>query len=158
MSLTLPLALLLGCPASDPERNEAARYITEVQPLMLENRLLAERRLQLAAEIYNGRMEGDALVKRWDEEVVPLSRHLHMQAELVEAPDAWKELHTTLVTTWTDRSRAYTDMGEALALSDKKRWEDARALHGSVLKREEQWFDSVRNRLAPYELELQQYP
>ena len=154
MYATLLFPMLLGCPAADPARNEAA----DVQPLMLENRHLSERRLALAAAIYNDEIDGDTLARRWADEIVPLSRHLHVQASLVEAPADWQELHSTLVTTWTDRSAAYTEMGEALALADRERWEKARAIHGSVLKREEQWFDSVRGRLAQYPLELEQYP
>lgn len=157
MSVTLLLPLFLAC-TSDPARNEAATYINDVQPLMLENRHLAERRLALAAEIYNEEIDGDALARRWSDEIIPLSRHLHAQAELVEPPESWGELHSTLVTTWADRADAYTEMGESLSLSDRERWEKAREVHGSVLKREEQWFDSVRGRLAQYSLDLEQYP
>ncbi len=152
------IPVLVGCATSDPARNEAASYINDVQPLMLENRHLSERRLQLAARIYNDDIDGDELAKRWAEEIVPLARHLYIQAKLVEPPEAWQEMHSTLVATWSDRSTAYTEMSEALATVDKERWEEARKLHNSVIKREEQWFASVRTRLAPFELQLDPYP
>ncbi len=158
MSTILLIALLGACTTVEPERNDAASYINAVMPLMLENRMLSERRLQIAAGLYNKKLPNDAVVQKWNTEVIPVSAHLHHQAGLVEVPESWADPHANLVLTWTDRTHAYTAMAEALALADEKRWEQARNLHGEVIKREELWFESCRSRLAKWDLELEQFP
>jgi hypothetical protein len=158
MFLPSLIAWLAGCTTADPERNAAATYINTVQPLMLENRLLADQRNRIAAGIYNGTLGDAEIVKAWNEDIIPLSTHLHQQAALVEVPPEWVDMHATLVVTWQDRSHAYIGMADALALADEARWDEARKLHGLVVKREENWFDSARGRLAPLDLELEQFP
>lgn len=154
-----PLFILavVGC-TSDPKRNAAATYVNSVQPLMLENRHLSERRLQIAAQLYNDDVPEDGVLGRWNTDVVPLSTHLHQQAAAVDVPPEWKDVHANLVVTWKDRSHAYIAMSEALRLSDKAKWDEARKLHSAVLKREETWFESVKARLAPMDLEIDPYP
>ncbi|MEZ4321372.1 MAG: hypothetical protein R3F61_28125 [Myxococcota bacterium] len=155
---TLLVGALLGCSTLDPKTSAATEYVNDVQPLMLENSLLAERLLQLAAMSYNDTVPEAGFAPTWNDEIVPLAEHIHIQADSVEVPSDWKDLHDNLVVIWSDRASAYRSMGEAIVLADRKRWKEARELEGQVVKREETWFQTVASQLGQYDLTLEQYP
>ncbi|MCB9677883.1 MAG: hypothetical protein H6737_22480 [Alphaproteobacteria bacterium] len=158
MIATLLLAGLMGCATLDPKTAAATEYVNDVQPLMLENSLLAERLLKLASQVYNEDVPQAGLSPAWNDEIVPLAEHIHIQADAVDVPDEWKDLHDNLVVIWSDRASAYRSMGEAIVLADRKRWKEARELEGQVVKREETWFQTVSTQLSQYDLTLEQYP
>lgn len=154
----LVMGSLTGCATLDPETAAATEYVNDVQPLMLENSLLAERLLVLASRLYNEDVPEDGFAPLWNDEIVPLAEHLHIQSDATKVPEAWKERHDNLVVIWSDRATAYRAMGEAIVLADRKRWKEARELEGQVVKREETWFQGVSSELAPFDLVLEQYP
>src|SRR5687767_4702485 len=81
---TLPfLALLFAGCGPDAETRAAAEYGEQLQPLLFENSLLAERVLTLAAGQYNGGVPGEDLAKKWEEQIAQLAAHLHDQASFV---------------------------------------------------------------------------
>jgi len=154
----LLLGGLSGCTTLDPQTTAATQYVNSVQPLMVENSLLSERLLLLASQIYNEKVPEDGFSPVWNDEIVPLAEHLHIQADSTEVPSEWQDLHENLVVIWSDRASAYRSMGEAIILADRTRWDEARRLEGQVVKREETWFQSVGSQLGQYDLTLEQYP
>lgn len=150
---------MLACPSIDPQERAAIEYANALQPLMLENSLLAERMLFMAARVYNNDLPKEGgLTPTWTSEIVPLARHLAVQAENTPVPDEWKEDHAALVVIWTDRANGYQGLGEALVLADRKRWKAARDLLGSVTQNEERWFMKVNAKLRPMEFDIDAYP
>ncbi len=162
MTVITPLLLaftgLTGCAALDPDTAAATSYVNAAQPLMLENSLLAERLLTLSAQVYNDDVPKEGFVEPWNDEIVPLAQHVHIQADETEVPSEWRDLHDQLVVIWSDRASAYQSMGEAILLADRSRWNKARELEGQVVKREEAWFQTANTQLAPFQLEIEQYP
>lgn len=158
MPVPLLALTLAACNALDPATRDATQYVSDVQPLMLENARLSERLLLMAAQVYNQDVPEDGLARPWIEEVAPLAQHLAIEAENTPAPADWKADHTSLVVIWTDRSVAFRELGEALVLADQDRWMAGRDAVASYVKREEQWFRTVNDRLRPFELEIEQYP
>lgn len=158
MPVPLLALTLVACNALDPATRDATQYVSDVQPLMLENARLSERLLQMAAQVYNQQVPEDGLARPWVDEVTPLAQHLAIEAENTPAPADWKEDHTSLVVIWTDRAAAFRELSEALVLADLDRWTSGRDGVASYVKREEQWFRSVNDRLRPFDLEIQQYP
>lgn len=157
-NLLLGAAAMSGCSSQSPQTRSAIEYLNAVQPVMLENSLLAERVLGMAAQIYDRDLPPDGFGPPWAQDVVPIATHLPLQAELLTVPEEWREPHDNLVAIWTDRASAYQGMSEALALADRPRWKSARDLVVQVVEREETWFINVNARLGTMELQLDQYP
>ena len=157
MSPLLTFALA-GCAGLDPASSSTTVYLSELQPLLQENSLLAERVLFQAAQIYNESTKPEQVANVWTVEIVPLSEHLASQAEFVSAPDPYSSRHGDLVKIWSDRAVAYRNLGEAIKTADAEQWNDARKQADDVKLREEKWFDGLNEQLAPQGLVIDPYP
>ena len=159
MSSPLILTLALGgCAGLDPASSSTTVYLSELQPLLQENSLLAERVLFQAAAIYNEAAKPEQVANTWSLEIVPLSEHLANQASFVTAPDPFGARHAELVKIWSDRAVAYRNLGEAIKTADAEQWNDARKQADDVKLREEKWFDGLNEQLAPQGLVVDPYP
>lgn len=148
-----------ACGPFDPETRAHRAYVRDMQPLLVENALLADRVLHLAARVYNDpKTSAGDLAQDWTQEVVPLSEHLHGQATFLEPAAPWVEAHAELVDIWSERAQAYRTLSEALVLADANQWESAYNLARDVKIREEDWFRRANQTLAPKGLLLDQFP
>ena len=155
------LSLLLfaaACTQTPPGSDGARAYVTTVEPLVYENGLLARSLLEVAAEVHDGDASSTVLTRWWSAEAVPLSLHLAHQASAVSPPADWAERHRELVSIWEDRAGAYQSLDQALADGDTAAWTAGRAAADSAKIREEEWFRSADEALAPFGLALDQYP
>jgi hypothetical protein len=149
---------LAGCAGLSPASSSTTVYLSELQPLLQENSLLAERVLFQAAAIYNEAAKPEQIANAWSAEIVPLSEHLANQAGFVSAPEPWSANHAELVEIWTDRAVAYRNLVEAIKTADADQWNTARAQADDVKLAEEKWFDALNEKLAPQGLVVDQYP
>ncbi len=161
MSLLPILVLTASCQlGGDPATRAASDYITELQPLLQENSLLAERVLYQAAAIYNDATRPDEVADAWTGTIVPLSEHLHDQASFVvlEEGNPWAERHEALVAIWGERAHAYRSISEGLERADRERWDEGRKLADEVKVKEEQWFDEMNTQVTPLGFVVDAYP
>ena len=122
-SMSFLILTLWGCSAFDTERSAAVQYLEAVQPLMVENRLLTDETLSLAALVHDEAIPEDGLALRWSSTVVPLSQHLRgSSASQIDPPPEWSDLRANLTSIWADRAVAYRDMGDAIVLADESEW------------------------------------
>ena len=152
------LFLLAGCLQPDPAVLVATDYYQRLQPLLLENSLLAERVLFEAARQYNAGDKPAPVAVTWTTDIVPLAEHLHHQASFVSAPEPFVERHSELVDLWGRRALLYRQLGEAVYTSDLPAWTDANKKNDELKLEEERWFDRLNESLAPIGLVVDPYP
>lgn len=155
--MTALLLLAFSC-SSDSASRSAATYVDQLQPLLQENSLLAERVLFQAANIYNEAARPEDVAKKWEDDITPIAEHLYFQAKLVEPPDDWTTQHGELVDIWGERARAYRDISESLRLADRSLWEKGRNAAENVKLSEENWFERANEKLGVLNVTLDPYP
>lgn len=154
----LSLTFLVAC-ATDPRQAAATRYLQVLQPLMLENSMLADRVLVQAAAVYNESGGPKQVADAWEGEIVPLAEHLADQASLVQPPTDYAARHGELVTIWVDRAAAYRALSEAIRSGEAEAWNPARRDAESAKIREENWFNQLNETVTPLGIPLvDQYP
>ena len=158
MRHVLLLLLPVACTQPPPGADDARAYVTTVEPLVYENGLLARTLLGVAADVHDGEATPQALTRWWTDETVPLTQHLAHQAAAASAPAGWTEQHRDLVTVWEERADAYQALDQALKSGDEAAWSAGRAAADRAKIREEEWFRSADEALAPFGLALDQYP
>lgn len=151
-------AWLQGCASMDPEVRASTEYLQRLEPLLVENSLLAERVLIASASIYNEEAKPEELEVVWRDDIVLVAEHLHDQAGHFSVPELWVERHSKLVEIWADRAQAYRSLAEALHVVDAEQWKAARETANGVKLREEEWFRSVNQELAPRGMIVDQFP
>lgn len=152
----LPLA---ACGPFDAETRAHRSYVRVLQPLLVENSLLAQHMLTQSAAVHNDpRLDPATLARAWSSDIVPLAEHLHGQATFAQAPEPWTVRHADLVEIWSDRAQAYRAIDESIATADIDQWKAARELADTVKLREEEWFRSTNQTLSPVGLFVDQYP
>lgn len=139
---------LTGCGPLSPDVQEANRYLRQLQPLLIENRQLADQVLANAAAVYNSASDEDELAKAWTTDVVPLAEHLHHQATAVQPEGAWGDRQEALTQIWGDRAQAYRALSEALIVADRSAWPAEARRAREVQLREETWFKETNAVLA----------
>jgi hypothetical protein len=157
MLTTLPVMVLLGV-ACGGGGDATTTYLDELDPLLQENGLLAERVLTLAAQIYNDSARPEQIADSWGRSVVPIAEHLADQASFVEPPQSYAQAHAEIVQIWGDRAVAYRSLSEAIQTGDTDAWNAARNSADAVKLREERWFDTLNERVGPTGLIVDPYP
>lgn len=158
MHTLLLLLLAAGCSTAPLGADDARTYASSLEPLVYENGLLAQGLLGAAADVHDGDIAPAPLVSWWSDDFTPLSQHLAHQAAAVTAPTDWTERHQELVTVWEMRASAYIQLDTAISQGDADQWTAGRAAADAAKIREEEWFRSADEALAPYGLALDQYP
>ncbi|MEZ4241224.1 MAG: hypothetical protein R3F59_34705 [Myxococcota bacterium] len=149
------LALAAGCGGAG---DATSTYLDQLDPLLQENGLLAERVLTLAAQIYNDSARPEQIADSWGRTVVPIAEHLADQASFVEPPQPYVQAHQEIVQIWGDRATAYRSLSEAIQTGDTEGWNAARNLADDVKLREESWFYALNERVGPMGLIVDPYP
>ncbi|MEQ1565699.1 MAG: hypothetical protein ABMA64_08680 [Myxococcota bacterium] len=156
MWFPITVALTLGgCAGTD---DETTQYLSQLQPLLQENGLLAERVLLQSAKIYNEAVKPDQVAEAWITDIVPVAEHLHNQSSFVTPPSSYAQSHADLVLIWGDRALGYRNLGEAIQTGNTDEWNKARDLIRDVTLREEKWFDTLNTALAPSKIMVDPYP
>ena len=150
-------AALCAC-TTQPPPHDTASDVKQLHPLLHENGLLADKVLEAATDVHNGRASPTAASSAWENEIVPLAAHLHVQAEIVQAPTTWADAHGKLVSIWGARAEGYQLVSEAVNSGAESRWKRGRALADQAKLNEETWFKDANARLSVYGMELDQYP
>lgn len=156
-TMTALFLLAFSC-TTDSATRSASTYVEQLNPLLQENSLLAERVLFQAAAIYNNAARPDDVASKWETDITPIAEHLHFQAKLVQPPEEWTEQHGALVVIWGDRASAYRDISEGLRLADRERWDRGSKAAEEVKLSEEDWFTAVNEKLATINVALDAYP
>lgn len=152
----LPFVIgLVACSSGD---DATSKYLGQLNPLLHENGLLAERVLLQAAQVYNDAAKPEQVADAWVAEIVPLAEHLHDQASFVEPPPPYATTHQEIVQIWGDRAVAYRSLGEAIQSGNTDEWNKATGLASDVKLREEKWFDTLNTALAESGLSVDPYP
>lgn len=162
------LLLAVACLPQSQDHVDASDYARQLDPLLHENSLLANRVLHVAAVVYNAPPQGDEeqvsvevseqARLTWSQEIVPLAGHLHDQAALVQPPAPWAGRHKDLVDIWSLRADAYSSLEEAMLLADDVKWQDSRRKSNQAMLDEENWFREVNEQVAPYGIVIDQFP
>ena len=158
MRTLLLLALLGGCTHPDPRAQEAPEYVSRLEPLLYENGFLAQNVLTTAATVYNDGTATPKVQKAWDDDIVPLARHLADQAKVTTAPSEWADRHGELTDAWSMRADAYQSIEVAVEDGEKDDWKAARRKADDAKLHEEEWFRSMNKDLAPLGRMLDQFP
>lgn len=159
MMTVLPLLVaLVACTDNSPEAQATRTWVHDLQPILLENTRLAEHVLWTAADLHDTRAEPETARQVWAEAVVPTARQLTFQLEVIHAPDPWATRQTSLEQIWGERATAYEEVQTALESGDRKQWQVGRERSMNAKLREEKWFDTINQELAPYHVTLDQYP
>lgn len=154
---TIALLLLAGCQSSAGPP-ESVLYVRQLQPLLAENGLLAERILEGAAQVHDERASAATTAVTWQREIVPLAVHLHDQAQRLDAPQSWATSHQRLVDIWGERAEGYELLSTAIRKGDADAWRRGRAMADQAKLDEESWFAGANDRLGPTGIVLDQYP
>lgn len=158
VSVVLVTLAVTACTPAPPGAAEARTYVTSIEPLVYENGLLAQSLLTVAAEVHGADITSESLTRWWHDDFTPLTQHLAHQGAAVSPPPAWSERHQELVTVWELRADAYNQLDRAVAQGDASAWSAGRSQADTAKIREEEWFRSSNETLAPYGLALDQYP
>ena len=156
-TMTALFLVVLSCSSSSPTRT-ASIYVGQLQPLLQENSLLAERVLLQAADLYNNAARSEDVVQKWETDITPVAEHLHFQAKHAEVPEEWSERHDQLVRIWGDRGGAYRDITEGLRLVNRERWDRGTKSADEVKLAEEDWFVAINEELGAINVSLDPYP
>lgn len=152
------MLLLVAIACTGNSGGSAGTYVEQLQPLLQENSLLAERVLFQAAAIYNNAARPDDVANKWESDITPIAEHLHFQAKLLQAPEDWVDTHANLVEIWGDRAAAYRDISEGLRQADRERWDRGSKAAEEVKLQEEDWFVGANERLGSINVSLDPYP
>jgi hypothetical protein len=144
---------LVGC-----TDQTTAEWTKQLDPLMVENGLLADQMLLVAAGVYNETSDGAAVAETFATTVVPVSESLAFRADAMQPPKEWELQHDQLVDIWTRRAGAYRGMSEALILIDAERFNGSLKEVQQAAEAEEAWFGQVGGQLAKQGVTLAQYP
>ena len=152
------MSLLAGCPQPGATTGPAHTYAQSLEPLLDENGLVAERLLETAAEVYNGKAASAEVKLAWAQDVVPLAEHLRDQAVLVQPPVEYADDHKQLVEIWSTRADAYREIADALRSGDMDQWKKGREQADDAKLREEAWFRATNEKLSAHGVALDQFP
>lgn len=155
---TLGLLIALTACADRPAPPDSAMYVRQIQPLLAENGLLAERMLASASSVHDDKASPEMSADTWKRDIAPLAVHLHDQASRIDAPPEWSTSHQRLVEIWGERARGYSLIVTAIEGGDPDAWREGRALADQAKLDEETWFSVTNERLVPTGMTLDQYP
>jgi hypothetical protein len=154
----LSAGLALAC-GSDPLADDTAAYVVAMQPILEDNRELANEFLQVAARIHQRETDDEGIIERWDADIVPLGNSLHTDADAVNPTTL--ELqgpHEKLVASWADRADSYEEMRSAYQANDDAAFNVAWDKNVEAKLAEEQYFNEVNAVLGAYGYRLDQFP
>jgi len=154
----MPLLLMALSCSTDSAGRSASTYVGQLQPLLQENSLLAERVLFQAAALYNQAARPEDVADKWETDITPIAEQLYFHAKTVEAPAEWSDEHVALVGIWGDRAEAYRDITESLRLADRERWDSGLTAAKQAKLDEEAWFVSINEQLRAINVSLDPYP
>ena len=141
-------SFLVGAGCSEaPERVQMRAYLTDLRPVLYENRLLAEQVLRQGAAVYNEDSSPDEVMDAWDGTVVPLAQHVHDLAAGIEPPDTVSPDHRALVSLLDRRQRAYRGLSDAFHLAQEDAFVDAQREVNKVTLEEDRWVRTFNQRL-----------
>lgn len=155
----MSIVALTACPSEGPDADVATDYVAAMQPVVAANQALGDRFVDLTLAVNGGGLAGDALATRFDGEVLPASRALVDQAMSVRV--ATPELaasHMELVSAWTRRANAFTDLSRAWHAKDTAGVEAARGAIVQATEAEARSFAALNASLAPAGAALRAYP
>lgn len=134
-------------------------YHQAVQPLMYENRQLADYFTDLAGRIHSDKVTGDQVAEEFKDKLIPLAKRLQNGAQRIQLREGpLARVHGGLVEAWELRANSYSEMLQAYQASDTSVFE--KALQGNtVSKQKEETYFSLANRyFATKNLRLYQFP
>ena len=155
-------AVALLCSAAcdnDPVGKEIGQYHAAMQNLTVRNKVLAEEFLTLAARIHSGEMDADGVAQTWQDRIVPLANELKAgAADLQPTSGELREIHSQVVSCWTERADSYTSLLATFRAADAAGFKSAMERNQLSKSQEEAYFTAINNLLAHYDYHLFQHP
>jgi len=134
-------------------------YFQAVQPLMFENKQLADSFTELAGQIHEGQVTGDQVAEQFKSKLIPLAESLRSGASRIQLRDKeLSDVHAILLDAWTLRSTAYTQMLQAYQESDTSVFEMAMSTNTDSKQKEEIYFGQANRYFVTENLRLYQFP
>lgn len=155
--MLITLLVLAAC-QPNPQALAARQYLVDLDPLLLENGLVAERLLVQAGAVHDAKAQPKDTYQAWSTDIVPLAEHLRDEAAALNAPPEWLDAHKDLVAIWSTRADGYRDIDEAVEIGDPKLFKQGRDQADTAKLREESWFRDTNARLETYGLYVDQFP
>lgn len=151
--------LTLGACGPNGHETAARNYISAMAPVVAANASLGDHMVDLALPINAGRLDADGAAARLDAEVLPASRAVVSEALLVTVADPdLSAAHRGLVSAWSRRADAYSDLSRAWHSHDLAGYDAARAQIVTSTKDEAQSVAAINGVLTGVGLRLAPYP
>jgi hypothetical protein len=144
--------------ACAPDRKDDSAYANALAPVLLENGLLADQLLDLAARAHDEAIDAATLQARWLDDAVPLADRVAIEAAAVSPPASWQADHDALVTVWRGRASALRASAWAVVDGDAAAFDAARARAATAQLDEEAWFRAANARIGRSALSLVPHP
>jgi hypothetical protein len=156
LSLFLVFAAACGKSGSDLP---IADYHQAVQPLMYENRQLADSFTDLAGRIHLEQVTGDEVAGEFESKLIPLAERLQNGAKRIKLRDGpLARVHAGLIEAWELRATSYSEMLAAYQASDTSIFEKALKGNSASKQKEELYFGLANKYFATENLRLFQFP
>lgn len=134
-------------------------YYQAVQPLMYENRQLADHFTDLAGRIHLEKVTGDQVAEEFKGKLIPLAKRLQTNAQRIQLREGpLAQVHAGLVEAWGLRAKSYGEMLQAYESSDNSVFEAALKGNSESKQKEELYFGQANRYFATKNLRLFQFP
>ncbi len=134
-------------------------YHQAVQPLMYENRQLADYFTDLAGRIQLNKVTGDQVAGEFEDKLIPLAKRLQSSAQRIQLREGpLARVHAGLVVAWELRAKSYTEMLQAYQASDTSVFKKALQGNTESKQKEEVYFGLANRYFATKNLRLYQVP
>ncbi len=156
-TVLIGMGLLGGC--RDSLEKELVIYQARMNGITVRNSVLSEEFLAIAAQIQAADSDSDKVAQAWQDSIIPLANELQSEVSDLqpEAPEL-REIHSQLVSCWTERANAYTTMLSSYRSGDSSGFKAAMDSNRGLKQLEESYFVEVNSLLFNYDLHLFQPP
>jgi hypothetical protein len=160
LRLFLPLILIFSAACNKSgSQQPIAEYHEAVQPLMYQNRQLADAFTDLAGRIHLDQITGDEVAGEFESKLIPLAIGLQNGAKRIQLPEgSLAQVHAGLIEAWELRATSYSEMLVAYQASDTSIFEKALKENSISKQKEENYFGLANQQFAKEKLHLFQFP
>ena len=149
--------MLSAC--SDKAETEMQAYHAQMHGITIRNTVLSEEFLAIAGLIQGSNTDSDKVAQAWQDRIIPLANELRSEVSDIQ-PDLTelREIHSQIVSCWSDRADAYTSMLATYRAGDSDGFKKAMESNNVSKAQEVSYFASINVLLKRYNLHLSQHP
>ena len=151
------IALLCGC--ANQLEAEMQAYHARMHGLTIRNKALADEFLNIATKIQAENPAPDKVAQSWQNLVLPVANELRAEVADIQPDNAQlREIHSQIVSCWSDRADAYTSMLASFRSGDPEGFNTAMEKNKVSKAQEVSYFAAINALLQQYNLYLSQHP